>query len=211
MKKLIVILLLGLNMWIYGTALGLTQKPTINYTKVPTEHKSVVNVAGMRSQCTGFVGKRNYIVTAKHCVKDGSVVFHITYWDGTVSAGVVVYESDNRDLAVIKADTRGYPAVAFAPNVQLSLGDQVYHVRYIQEEQGQHRMNGVYGLFDCSLLDGCYHFVGMAGVPGDSGGALFLESTGEVIGVTSMSYWPFAAPMSMFAPIEEVVDWLEAN
>ena len=209
MRKLIYPLLICWCLWVYGSFYGLTQNITSNATKKPIIHKSVVNISGVTVECTGFIGKKNYIITAKHCIQE-SIIYVVTYWDKKLVPAVVVFESKYQDIAILKAPTFDYPAVAFAPHVPLELGDLVHHIRYVLGE-GQLRANGVYAAHECMFLDKCYHWIAIAGVPGDSGGALFRSDTGEVVGVTSMSYWPLGAPMTMFVPIEDVVVWLYAN
>ena len=213
MKKTLLVLTLIWSLWVYNTLNDNTHRFTVYFAKNPVVNQSVVNIRGLWSGCTGFIGKQNYIVTAGHCA-EFDLIYTITFYDGRQVPAMRVYSDMVEDYAILRTPTYNYPPVKFAEMAPLELGDPVYHIRYMLEDEfGQLKSMGVFATTQCNPVipeyNGCLHFVAIITVPGDSGGPLFRMDSNEVIGIMSMGYWPLGSPMSMFVPIENVVDRLE--
>ena len=186
------------------------EKTTFDVTKYPAQHEAVVNIRSMFSQCSGVIGKFNYVITAKHCVEDDSL-YAIMFHDGEIRPGYAVYMDPYEDFAIIRTLTAGYPE-AHLSDRDLEFGEVIYHIRYNEGESGQWAGNGLYSSYVCDSplvpTEECMHWLAFAGIPGDSGGAVF-DHEGYVIGIMSMSYWPIGAPMSMAVPVHHILEALE--
>lgn len=210
--KILLILEILLMLWVGTYAFSdIIETTTFEQSKYKIEHeKSVVNVRSVFGQCSGVIGKRNYVVTAAHCVdKDG--LYLIMFHDGEVSPGYAIYIDEKEDFAIVRAQTDGYPSAHFSAR-ELEFGEFIYHIRYNFGDDGQWAANGIYAKYLCDTpllpTDACLHWLAFAGVPGDSGGAVY-DDQGYVIGIMSLSYWPIGAPMSMAVPAEHIMDVLQ--
>lgn len=177
MRALFLTLLLGWQLWTAGSILGVTQEPTKSLTKAATLNESVVSVESVLGSCTGFIGKPGYVVTAAHCLS-GDIPYLLTFHDGTTMVGFVAYVDTDDDWAVLRTFTGAYPPAKLS-KTPLDLGDKSYHIRFnAREGKLQWRANGIYAGYYCAVPlladDGCHHWIALAGVPGDSGGPVFI-------------------------------------
>ena len=144
---------------------------------------------------SGFVIRRNgYILTNNHVVSlagDGgklTVVFN----DGERASGTVVGTSPSYDLAVVKVDRRGLPAVALGDSSRVRVGDVAIAIGAPLGLDGT-VTSGIVSALDRPVTAGESEAdisyinaiqTDAAINPGNSGGPL-LDADGEVIGVNS--------------------------
>lgn len=160
-------------------------------------NQSVISVNGW---CSGFIAKKNYVVTARHCVDNLDLPYTILFHDGSSAPGFVYKIGEDADWAIIKTYTGSLP-IAHVANKPLGVGQLLYHIRYIAHEEHQYQTYGVYAGMYCDHplvgTEECLHWMGMAAVGGDSGGPVFTLD-GYVIGIMSRGY--IFAPMAMAVP-----------
>lgn len=139
---------------------------------------------------SGVIYKSNgYIVTNAHVVKDIknlTVVFN----DGTTSAGRVLYEDENADLAVVKVDKIGLKPVTMAKSDTVVSGKTAIAVGTpISLSMRNTVTKGIVSGCDVTLTGSYYKLLQTDAAinPGNSGGPL-LNSKGELIGINSAKY-----------------------
>jgi S1-C subfamily serine protease len=163
---------------------------------------------------TGFViSADGYIATNNHVV-EGAKKIQVQFTSGRIVDATTVGRDPSTDLAVIKADATGLPAVALGnsdpPNVQI--GDSVVAIgNALALEGGLSVTNGIIsGLNRAVPEQNGAVLVGMLQTdaainPGNSGGPL-LDSQARVIGINTAVAGQaqnigFAIPISKAAPV----------
>ncbi len=142
---------------------------------------------------SGFIlTEDGYIVTNYHVVKNSTSLCVTTYNHSYYSAELVGYV-ESEDIAVLKIDREGLPAVTIGSSDALAVGDQVMTignplgelthalaVGYISTEPRRITTDSYSGTISMFQLDCAIN-------PGNSGGPL-LNMQGEVVGITSAKY-----------------------
>lgn len=147
----------------------------------------VVHVQIGNWQCTGFVAKAGYVVTANHCFA-GQASAKVTFYDGSVETFVVKAHGDQygEDYAILQGRTGGITPfqLSFAPpkdktkcHIVGYTGTPSQHLTYC-EVVGGRTYYGLYSMFAEVL-------------PGDSGSPV-ISDNGEVIGIATRSQFPNA-------------------
>jgi putative serine protease PepD len=160
---------------------------------------SVVSIeiaaAGKRGNGSGFVVSSNgFIVTNNHVAAPaaGGGTLRVVFQDGTYANGRIVGRDPNSDIAVLKIDRTGLPAVQFGDSDRVVVGDPVVAFGSPLGLQGT-VTSGIVSSLDRPVVTGgdggeeAY----MAAIqtdaainPGNSGGPL-VDGEGRVIGVNS--------------------------
>jgi len=166
-----------------NSTVGITTSITVNYWG----YQSTAAASG-----SGFIiSEDGYIITNHHVIEDSDSVT-VTLYDGTqYDAEIVGYDASN-DLAVLKVDAKGLPAVVIGDSDNLNVGDPVVAIGNPLGELTFSLTSGSVSALnrpvtlsntvtmeliqtDCAINSG------------NSGGALF-NLYGEVIGITNAKY-----------------------
>lgn len=142
---------------------------------------------------SGFVIREDgFILTNNHVVADGDGTVRVLFSDGIVETGTVLATTPDYDLAVVKVERTGLPALLFGDSDALVVGDPVIAVGSplgldatvtTGIVSALHRPVSVGGGDDVpSFIDAIQTDAAIN--PGNSGGPL-LNFRGEVIGITS--------------------------
>jgi serine protease Do len=85
---------------------------------------------------TGFVVRSDgYIVTNQHVVADASSV-SVTLWNGTEHPATVVAQDEEHDLAVLKIDADGLPALTLGDSNHVQIGETVVAIGFALDLSG---------------------------------------------------------------------------
>ncbi len=165
---------------------------------------------------TGFVITQDgYIVTNNH-VAEGATKIQVAFNDGSVAGAKTIGTDPTNDLAVLKVDRTGLPAVELGDSDASQVGDEVVAIgNALALEGGLSVTRGIISGTDRTVdTDAGSSLVGMLQTdaainPGNSGGPL-LNSQGQVIGINTAIANPasaqnvgFAIPISKAKPIIE--------
>ena len=140
---------------------------------------------------SGFILTENgYVVTNYHVV-EGATAVDVYMYDGSAHAAALVGYDDTNDVAVLKIEAEGLPAVKIGSSADLIVGDQVaaignplgeltstLTVGYVSAKERDVTTDGtVINMLqtDCAINSG------------NSGGPLF-NMNGEVVGITTAKY-----------------------
>ena len=143
------------------------------------------------SSGSGFVlTEDGYIVTNYHVVKDAHTV-EVTMYDGTEYDARYVGGDEDYDIAVIKVDASGLPAVTLGDSSKLNVGDRVLAIGNPLGELTFSMSGGMVSSVNRAInVDGTPFNMIQTDTsinPGNSGGPL-LNSYGEVVGIVSAKY-----------------------
>lgn len=158
---------------------------------VPSVVAISCTVRGGYSTGSGFILTENgYVATNYHVVEGALSVEVITHGGTTYAAEVVGYDNTN-DLAVLKVDATGLPAVTIGSSDALIVGDQVVAignplgeltntltVGYVSAKERDVTTDGV--TINMMQTDAAIN-------SGNSGGPLF-NMYGQVVGITTAKY-----------------------
>lgn len=143
------------------------------------------------SSGSGFILTQDgYVVTNYHVVEGGTAV-SITLTTGeTLDVKVVGYDATN-DIAVLKAEAQGLPAVALGSSAATNVGDMVVAIGNPLGELNSTQTVGFICGKDREVTTGG-RIINMLQTdaainPGNSGGPLF-NMAGQVIGITTAKY-----------------------
>ena len=159
---------------------------TTNYFGQTTESAS----AG-----SGFIiSQDGYIVTNYHVISGAGSV-NVTLYSGDTYPAQIIGGDQDYDIAVLKIDISGLPAVVMGDSEQLTVGE---HIVAIGNPLGELTFSMSDGIVSC-----CNRLINVDGTPfnmiqvtasinpGNSGGPL-LNMYGEVIGIVSAKYSSYA-------------------
>ena len=144
------------------------------------------------SSGTGFIlTEDGYVVTNYHVVSGADTLSVLTY-DGTEYPAKLIGYEENNDLAVLKIEATGLPAVTIGSSDKLIIGDMVVAIGNPLGELTSTLTVGYISAKDRTInTDGTYNINMMqtdaAINSGNSGGPLF-NMKGEVIGITTAKY-----------------------
>lgn len=168
---------------------------------------SVVSVFAGNGFGSGFVVGDGYLITNRHVVGDVSTV-KIKWPDGLEFSGEVLRSDARRDVALIKTDTRGRPALMVRAE-PLQPGDTVFAIGTPLDPSLQNTVTrGVVSAI--RTIDGLAFIQSDVTVNhGNSGGPL-LDDKAKVVGLTVSRYEPDGASVgiNLFIPIRDAIDFL---
>lgn len=159
---------------------------------------------------SGFVIADGYLLTDRHVVGESEKV-RVKWSDGLETAGEVVRSDRRRDVALIRTDTRGRPALK--PRMEpVSPGETVFAIGSPLDPKFQGTVTrGAVSAF--RTFDGFAYIQSDVTVnPGNSGGPL-LDQKGRVVGLTEAGYRVESAPtgINLFTPIRDAIDFLSVK
>ena len=165
---------------------------------------------------TGFVITQDgYIVTNNH-VAENATNIEVAFTNGEIESAKIVGTDPSADLAVLKVDRTGLPAVELGDSDAVQVGDEVVAIgNALALEGGLSVTRGIISGTDRNVdTDVGSSLVGMLQTdaainPGNSGGPL-LDAQGRVVGINTAIANPasaqnvgFAIPISKAKPIIE--------
>lgn len=145
---------------------------------------AIVHVDSGRGSCSGAVigprldDGRWYVLSAAHCLPDGATSMTVTTWDGFKSRATVLRYNRETDWAWLVIDRTDLPLFyATLAKEPPAVGATVWHGGYGIDKPGNLERGTYQGL---SHISGQYHYL-LSVSPGDSGGPIIREDTGEVL------------------------------
>ena len=146
-----------------------------------------------QSSGSGFIlTEDGYVITNFHVVEDATAI-NVVMHDGTEYSAELVGKDSNNDLAVLKIDAAGLPAVALGSSRDLVIGDMVVAIGNPLGELASTQTVGYVSGIDREVsTSGSITTISMIQTdaainPGNSGGPLF-NMYGQVIGITTAKY-----------------------
>ena len=145
------------------------------------------------SSGSGFIlTEDGYVITNFHVVEDATAI-DVVMHDGTEYAAELVGKDSSNDLAVLKIEASGLPAVKLGSSTDLVIGDMVVAIGNPLGELASTQTVGYVSGIDREVsTGGSITTISMIQTdaainPGNSGGPLF-NMYGEVIGITTAKY-----------------------
>ncbi len=155
-----------------------------------------------------FISTEGRIVTANHVIAPvvGELMVE-TWYTGRITRhrAIVLFQDPNADVAVLQIDGTGYPAVSLADPARPAVGEAVGFAGYPTSLMFPVIGKGVIAAkANMSLHQGLqprnWVVLNVPVGPGCSGGPLFLEATGQVIGVVNAQKSGDAADRKVVLP-----------
>jgi serine protease Do len=181
------------------------------FRQMPHQHG---NPTPMHAQGSGFVVSSDGLILTNAHVVDGAKEVTVKLMDHREYKAKVLGTDKTSDIAVLKIDAHGLPAVRLGNSDQLGVGDYVLAIGapFGLEETAT---AGIVSATGRSLPgDGAVPFIqtDAAVNPGNSGGPLF-DSTGAVVGINSQIYTnsggyqgvSFAIPINLAQGVEQQI------
>lgn len=133
-----------------------------------------------------FIDGDGTVVTNFHVIEDAEEVTVRTHDERTHAVTELVAADPDQDVAVLRTDARGYPWLPLAPDAKVQSGQRVLAVG---------NPLGLFGTVSDGIVSNPDRRLGLVRYvqhtapisPGSSGGPLVLESTGEVIGMNTLT------------------------
>jgi S1-C subfamily serine protease len=174
---------------------------------VPDAVGSVVAIFAGGGFGSGFVIDNGYLLTNSHVVGDAAAV-RVRWPDGIETDGQVVRADRRRDVALVRTDTRGRPALGLNTGA-VRPSDTVFAIGTPLDPQFQNTVTK--GIVSATrTIDNLFFIQSDVSVNhGNSGGPL-LDETGKVIGITVAGYEVEGAPsgINLFIPVRDALDFL---
>ena len=169
---------------------------SINVTGTSTSSSFFGQTAQMASSGSGFVlTEDGYIATNYHVVEDADTV-KVTMYNGDEYDARYVGGDEDYDIAVIKVEAEGLPAVTLGDSTLLNVGDHVLAIGNPLGELTFSMSGGMVSSVNRAInVDGTPFNMIQTDTsinPGNSGGPL-LNSCGEVVGIVSAKYSSYAS------------------
>ena len=146
-----------------------------------------------QSSGSGFIlTEEGYVITNYHVVEDATAI-DVVMHDGSEYPAEVVGKDSSNDLAVLKIEATGLPAVTLGSSTDLVIGDMVVAIGNPLGELASTQTVGYVSGIDREVsTSGSITTISMIQTdaainPGNSGGPLF-NMYGEVIGITTAKY-----------------------
>lgn len=181
------------------------------FRQIPRQHS---NPMPMHAQGSGFIVSSDGLILTNAHVVDGAKEVTVKLMDHREYKAKVLGFDKTSDIAVLKIDAKGLPAVRLGNSDQLGVGDYVLAIGapFGLEETAT---AGIVSATGRSLPgDGAVPFIqtDAAVNPGNSGGPLF-DATGAVVGINSQIYTnsggyqgvSFAIPINLAEGIEQQI------
>lgn len=165
-------------------------------SKAPLIHKSVVHVG---FGCSGFVIKRDTVLTAAHCVEHGGITL-VEFYDRNKEPFKVVWRGKSNtsfDFAILKGKTYKYPPLKLAKKVP----EPITAVQSLGYGGTPHQW-WTPGRYLGSYKNEWYIVCEV--IPGDSGSAVIDRETQEVIGIVYAAYYPERTALATIVPLMNI-------
>ncbi len=173
---------------------------------------SVVGVEHRRGQGSGVVlAQDGYVLTNSHVARSGGPL-QVRLSGSSAIRGELVGADDRTDLAVVRADGSGLPALTLAGERRLSVGELVFAIGNPLGFERSVSLGVVSALYrnlptsKGDLLEGLIQ-TDAAVNPGNSGGPL-LDAEGRVAGITT-AMLPYASGIGFAVPAHTAT-WVAA-
>ncbi len=173
---------------------------------------AVVGIERRRGQGSGVVlAQDGYVLTNSHVAGRGGPL-RVRVSGSTVAKGELVGSDDRTDLAVVRAEKGGLPALPLAEARRLRVGELVVAIGNPLGFERSVTVGVVSALYRSlptpqgGLLDGLVQ-TDAAVNPGNSGGPL-LDAEGQVVGITTAMI-PYASGMGFAIP-SHTASWVAA-
>lgn len=162
-----------------------------------------------------IVSNQGYILTNQHVAGDKYATCYVTMKNGITDTGVVVWSSEDLDLAIIKINMKELPEIKLGDSENIKIGDKVYAVGNPVGYELQSTMTSgiISGINRTIKLEDENKKTYMESLiqtdatinQGNSGGPL-VNQNGEVIGITTIKIEDaegigFAIPINIIKPI----------
>lgn len=138
-----------------------------------------------------IVSEDGYILTNAHVVGENPSQLNVLLSDNTTAEATIVYKDETLDLAVIKIEKTGLPAIEFADSDQVQIGDKAIAIGNPLGFNLQSTLTSGYvsGLSRTITMEGGTSMNGLIQTDasinsGNSGGAL-LNANGQLIGINT--------------------------
>lgn len=169
---------------------------------------SVFTIKAGESFGSGFVvTAQGEALTCKHVVGEAKEA-EVTLANGEKAKATVVARDDARDLALLKLDRTGLPAVVFAPSATLKPGARVAAVGAPMGLGGT-VTEGVVSAAEREIKGQKYLQISATLNKGNSGGPV-VNANGEVVGVATATIQE-ASNVGFALPSEAVLEFLKAQ
>jgi len=169
---------------------------------------SVFTIKAGQAVGTGFVvNPAGEALTCKHAVGEASQV-EVTLANGESAKAQVVARDETQDLALLKLEKAGLPAVVFAPAADLKPGQRVAAVGALLGLKNS-VTEGVVSALDREIGGHKYFQIDAALNSGSSGGPV-VNSRGEVVGVAT-AVVKEAGNVGFALPSETALEFLRAR
>jgi S1-C subfamily serine protease len=170
---------------------------------------SVVTVYSGGAHGSAFlISDQGYLITNQH-VTAGAKTVRLRWSDGFESTGEVLREHKLRDVALIKADSRGRIPLNLKRGT-VPVGTEVYAVGSPLDDKMQGTVTRGIVSTSSRIFEG-YAFVqsDVTVSPGNSGGPLVTKE-GDVVAVTDLGFQPDGLPtgINLFIPAGDVLDFM---
>ncbi len=215
--------MLAATVWWTGQSAGSSpvQDPTSTTAVADAVKPSVVLVQSASTSTAGngtgfFITSSGYIATNYHVVANAKEITVTLYSGEKVNAALVGYRSED-DLAVLKIEGRGYPAVAIGNSDALAVGHIAIAIGNPGgADGGWTTTQGIISALDRTIpVEEAAYFSEMKMLqtdapvnPGNSGGPL-CNSAGEVIGIVTRKISDYEG-IGYAIPINEAMRTLQA-
>lgn len=163
---------------------------------------------------SGFIAREGMIVTNAHVVSRAKGI-NLVFSDGSSIGGKVLAADSMRDLALVEADTSGFPAAKLGDSDGVRVGEVVFAVGSPLGMTGTSVSMGVVSSVGRAIVDeqlGIYLDdliqTDAAINPGNSGGPI-VNCLGEAVGVAT-AIIPFAQGIGFAIPINSVKRFLSS-
>lgn len=185
----------------------------INYTNfLGMQTSSAVSGSGF------IVTSDGYIVTNYHVIEEaykGGYDISVILYNGEAYKAEIVGVEDDNDIAVLKVDASGLPAVTLGSSKDLMVGDTVYAIGNPLGELSFSMTSGMVSALDREITTGSENGltttnnmfqIDAAVNEGNSGGPVYNDK-GQVIGIVTAKYSDTGVEGLGFAiPIDDVTD-----
>ena len=164
-----------------------------------------------------IVSSQGYILTNQHVAGDKYATCYVTLKNGVTDTGVVVWASEDLDLAIIKINMKNIPEAILGNSENIKIGNKVYAIGNpvgyeLQSTVTSGIISGVNRTIKIEDEDKKTYMESLIQTDatineGNSGGPL-INQKGEVIGITTMKIEDaeglgFAIPINIVKPVIE--------
>lgn len=200
-------LFLFLSLALLALALPLAAQQDMS-AAIARVNDSVFTLKAGESVGSGFVvTPQGDALTCKHVVGDAKEV-EVTLANGEKAKATVAATDATRDLALLKLDRTGLPAVVFTPSAGLKPGMRVAAVGAPLGLKNS-ATEGVVSALDREVKGQKYLQIDAALNKGNSGGPV-VDATGQVVGIATATVQD-ASNVGFALPSEVVLDFLKAQ
>ncbi len=202
----------------YGSSSGTPLIPGLNFS-FNFSKKPQMDYIRVSAGTGFFVNSGGYIITNKHVVSDVEGAYKVTLSDGTQKDASVIYRDPNKDVAVMKIDGYGYPALVLGDSSGVKVGQDILSIgnafgefqNVVSEGQVKALHKDIVANGDneeSQKLENTIQSTAQL-YPGDSGGPLF-DTNGKVVGLNAAAAVD-RRNVSFSIPINDVIQVIKNN